>query len=168
MADGPYPVRRVNPRFSFFADAEVTLRDGTGVRAQLAELSSRGCYIDALEPIPSHTKLHLRICDGINTCELHGKVLYLHSGGALEFSAWAWCLKRWVLTSSPQLRRGCAGSLGVLAKTQRRTPFLKPEAKSHRTNLPSCIPDLLINNPTYVHDLDCHAITLLNHSECVS
>ena len=81
MADGPYPVRRVNPRFSFFADAEVTLHDGTGVLAQVAELSSRGCYIDTLEPIPTRTKLRLRICDGINTCELTGKVLYLHSGG---------------------------------------------------------------------------------------
>jgi hypothetical protein len=81
MADGPYTVRRANPRFSFFADAEVTLRDGTGVRAQLAELSSRGCYIDTLEPIPVRTKLRLRICDGMSTCELHGKVLYMHSGG---------------------------------------------------------------------------------------
>jgi len=81
MAEGPYTVRRTNPRFSFFADAEVTLRDGTGVRAQLAELSSRGCYIDTLEPIPIRTKLRLRICDGMNTCELRGKVLYMHSGG---------------------------------------------------------------------------------------
>jgi len=81
MAEGPYTTRRANPRFSFFADAEVTLRDGTGVRAQLAELSSRGCYIDTLEPIPTRTKFRLRICDGISTCELHGKVLYLHSGG---------------------------------------------------------------------------------------
>ena len=81
MTDGPYTVRRTNPRFSFFAEAEVTLRDGTGVRAQLAELSSRGCYIDTLEPIPVRTKLRLRICDGMNTCELHGKVLYMHSGG---------------------------------------------------------------------------------------
>jgi hypothetical protein len=81
MAEGPYPVRRANPRYSFFADAEVTLRDGTGVRAQLAELSSRGCYIDTLEPIPIRTKLHLRICDGMSTCELQGKVLYVHSGG---------------------------------------------------------------------------------------
>src|SRR5437879_11147338 len=81
MADGPYAVRRANPRFSFFADAEVTLRDGTGVRAQLAELGSRGCYIDTLEPIPVRTRLRLRICDGMNTCELHGKVLYMHSGG---------------------------------------------------------------------------------------
>jgi PilZ domain len=81
MADGHYAVRRANPRFPFFADAEVTLHDGTGVLAQVAELSSRGCYIDTLEPIPTRTKLRLRICDGINTCELTGKVLYLHSGG---------------------------------------------------------------------------------------
>jgi hypothetical protein len=81
MADPSYAVRRANPRFSFFADAEVTLRDGTGVLAQVAELSSRGCYIDTLEPIPSHTKLRLRICDGISTCELSGKVIYMHSGG---------------------------------------------------------------------------------------
>ncbi len=81
MPNGPFAVRRANPRFSFFAGAEVTLGDGTSVRAQLAELSSRGCYIDTLEPIPTRTKLHLRICDGTNTCELNGKVLYLHSGG---------------------------------------------------------------------------------------
>ena len=81
MAEVHYKTRRTNPRFSFFAEAEVTLRDGTGVRGQLAELSSRGCYIDALEPIPLRTKLHLRICDGTNTCELNGKVLYMHSGG---------------------------------------------------------------------------------------
>jgi hypothetical protein len=81
MPEAPYAVRRAHPRFSFFAEAEVTLRDGTGVRAQLAELSSRGCYIDTLEPIPVRTKLRLRICDGMSTCELHGKVLYMHSGG---------------------------------------------------------------------------------------
>jgi hypothetical protein len=81
MANGPYAVRRVNPRFSFFADAEVTLRNGTGVRAQVAELSSRGCYIDTLEPIPTRTQLRLRICDGMRTCELNGKVIYMHSGG---------------------------------------------------------------------------------------
>jgi hypothetical protein len=81
MANGAYAVRRVNPRFSFFADAEVTLHDGSGVRAQVAELSSRGCYIDTLEPIPARTQLRLRICDGMRTCDLQGKVIYLHSGG---------------------------------------------------------------------------------------
>src|SRR6266446_4036277 len=81
MAESPYKATRTSPRFSFFADAEVSLRDGTGVRGQIAELSSRGCYIDTLEPIPVRTKLRLRICDGMTTCELHGKVLYMHSGG---------------------------------------------------------------------------------------
>ncbi len=81
MAEGPYTGKRANPRFSFFADAEITLRDGTWVRAQLSELSSRGCYIDMLEPIPTRTKLRLRICDGMSTCELGGKVIYMHSGG---------------------------------------------------------------------------------------
>jgi len=81
MAEGPFTAKRANPRFSFFADAEITLRDGTWVRAQLSELSSRGCYIDMLEPIPTRTKLRLRICDGMSTCELDGKVIYMHSGG---------------------------------------------------------------------------------------
>ena len=79
--EGSYTKKRVNPRFPFFADAEVTLRDGTCVRAQTAELSSRGCYIDTLEPIPTRTKLRVRISDGLSACELRGKVLYLHSGG---------------------------------------------------------------------------------------
>ena len=81
MVQAPYAVKRANPRFSFFADAEVTLVDGTWVRGQLSELSSRGCYIDMLEPIPTRTKLRLRICDGMSTCELDGKVIYMHSGG---------------------------------------------------------------------------------------
>jgi hypothetical protein len=83
MAEAPYSTRRANPRFTIFADAEVTLRDGTSVPAQLSELSSRGCYIDTLEPIPMRTKLRLRICDGMSTYELQGKVIYMHSGGGL-------------------------------------------------------------------------------------
>src|SRR6266516_946330 len=81
MAEAPYTTRRVNPRFSFFADAEVTLLDGTWVRGQLSELSSRGCYIDTLDAIPIRARLRLCIRDGMSTCEVHGKVIYVHSGG---------------------------------------------------------------------------------------
>ncbi len=81
MAEASYTTRRVNPRFSFFADAEVTLLDGTWVRGQLSELSSGGCYIDTLEAIPIRTRLRLCIRDGMSTCEIHGKVIYVHSGG---------------------------------------------------------------------------------------
>jgi len=83
MAQAPFAIKRTNPRFTFFADAKVTLRDGTLVFGQLSELSSRGCYIDTLEPIPVGTQLHLRICDGMSSCELQGRVLYVHSGSGL-------------------------------------------------------------------------------------
>jgi len=83
MSEPSYPVRRVNPRYSFFADGEVTLRDGECVPTQLSELSSRGCYIGTLEPIPTGTELRLCIRDGVTTCELNGKVIYMHSGGGL-------------------------------------------------------------------------------------
>ena len=81
MGQASFAVRRANPRYAFFAEAEATLRDGTAVPAQVSELSSRGCYIDTLEPIPMRTKLRVRISDGLSACELRGKVLYLHSGG---------------------------------------------------------------------------------------
>jgi hypothetical protein len=83
MAEPSYTVKRTNPRFSFFADGEVTLRDGTRVPTQLSELSSRGCYIGTLEPIPTGTEVRLCIYDDVRTCELRGKVIYMHSGGGL-------------------------------------------------------------------------------------
>jgi hypothetical protein len=83
MADRSSWKKRANPRFSFFADAKANLSDGTVVPAQLAELSSRGCYIGALVPIPVGTEFCLGISDGIKTCELHGKVIYLHSSNGL-------------------------------------------------------------------------------------
>ena len=52
MTQASFAKRRANPRFSFFAEAEVILQDGTSVLGQISELSSRGCYIDMLQPIP--------------------------------------------------------------------------------------------------------------------
>jgi hypothetical protein len=83
IPNGPLPEKRADQRFSFFADAEVTLCDGTSVPTQVAELSSRGCYIGTLLPIPVGTEIRLYISDGIRTCELQGKVVYLHSSSGL-------------------------------------------------------------------------------------
>jgi hypothetical protein len=83
MAGANYALRRTNPRFPFVADAEITLRDGTWLPAQLTELSSRGCYVDTLESVPVNADVHLWICDGATTCEVSGKVIYKHSGGGL-------------------------------------------------------------------------------------
>lgn len=79
----PLEEKRADQRFSFFADAEVTLCDGTSVPTQVAELSSRGCYIGTLLPIPVGTEIRLSISDGIRMCELQGRVVYLHSSSGL-------------------------------------------------------------------------------------
>lgn len=83
MSEPTYAVKRMNPRFQFSAEAEITLRDGTWLPAQLAEISSRGCYVDTLEPLPVGTEFELSISDGLNTCDLPGKVIYEHTGGGL-------------------------------------------------------------------------------------
>jgi hypothetical protein len=83
MGEPIYTVKRMNPRFQFSAEAEITLRDGTWLPAQLAEISARGCYVDTLEPLPVGTEIELSISDGMNTCELPGKVIYEHTGGGL-------------------------------------------------------------------------------------
>lgn len=78
-----YREKRADQRYSFFADAEITMHDGTSVRTQIAELSSRGCYMGALVPIPIGTKFQLRISHALRTCEVQGQVVYLHSGSGL-------------------------------------------------------------------------------------
>jgi PilZ domain-containing protein len=83
MAEATYAIKRNNPRYPFFADAEITLPDGTSLPAQLSELSARGCYVDTLEPVPIGTNFHLSIWEALNTCEVDGKVIYEHSGGGL-------------------------------------------------------------------------------------
>lgn len=83
MAEPRYAIRRTNPRYPFFADAEMSLKDGLSLRAQISELSSRGCYVDALEPVPVGTDLRLCISYGMSACEIRGKVIYKHSGGGL-------------------------------------------------------------------------------------
>jgi hypothetical protein len=83
MAERLYAKKRLNPRLPFTAEAEITLSDGTWLPAQLCELSCRGCYVDTLELVPVGTEFLLSICDGMNTCELPGKVIYEHTGGGL-------------------------------------------------------------------------------------
>ncbi|MGH9718253.1 MAG: PilZ domain-containing protein [Candidatus Acidiferrales bacterium] len=80
MATATFAIRRTNPRFPFSADAEITLRDGNGLCAKLSELSSRGCYIDTLEPVPVGTEMHISIRDGVLSCDVDGRVIYEHTG----------------------------------------------------------------------------------------
>jgi len=83
MAEASYVLRRANPRFPFFADAEMSLEDGICVRAQVSELSSRGCYVDALQAVPVGARMDLNIRYGVTSCQVKGKVIYNHAGGGL-------------------------------------------------------------------------------------
>ena len=83
MADKELIERRAGQRLSLLGDAEIILGDGASIPAQLDELSSRGCYLDTLEPVPVGTEFRLRIGDDGQTCELQGGVIYAHSGGGL-------------------------------------------------------------------------------------
>ncbi len=80
MTPAKFLAKRVHPRFTFSADAEATLKDGTIIPAQLFELSSHGCYIDTIQAIPVGSEMTLRIESGLNHCELPAKVIYAHSG----------------------------------------------------------------------------------------
>jgi hypothetical protein len=82
MAKVPLPLEQAS-RFPFFADAEMYLRDGTLVRAQVVELGPDACYLGALVPIPVRTELLLRISNGGTTCELPGRVVSVHSSDGL-------------------------------------------------------------------------------------
>jgi hypothetical protein len=83
MTEASYAIRRSNLRFPFFADADLNLQNGVSVPAQVSELSARGCYVDALQPVAVGTEMRLCICYGPNTCEVNGKVIYKHSGGGM-------------------------------------------------------------------------------------
>jgi hypothetical protein len=80
MAEAVFAIKRGNPRYSFSAEAEAILPNGTSIPAQVFELSSHGCYIDALQPLSVGLELHLSISNGLSSCELPAKVIYLHSG----------------------------------------------------------------------------------------
>jgi len=74
----------------------------------------------------------------MSTCELHGKVIYMHSGGGFGIFGMGVLFEEMVPSSSPRSAHGCVNSPGVLGKIWERTPFLKSEAKSHRISGPYC------------------------------
>ena len=80
MPETVFSVSRTNPRFSFIAEAELAeVGDGPCIIARVSELSSRGCYVDTVNPFPVGAVLRVRIRYGCSTCELPGSVIYTHS-----------------------------------------------------------------------------------------
>jgi hypothetical protein len=72
---------RKHLRFAFVAQADVTaLRKGWHLMADLSQLSACGCYVDTPEPFNVGTEVRLCIRHAGNSCEVHGRVIYVHKG----------------------------------------------------------------------------------------
>ena len=81
MTENSFRVKRTVPRYPFLAEVEVNgLNDSSRVAARISDLSVRGCYIETLNPFSLDSPVRLLIRHGDQTCELPGKVIYVHPG----------------------------------------------------------------------------------------
>lgn len=73
--------RRLNPRYSFVASAEVAdEQSGAGMAARVSELSLHGCYLDMMNPFPMRTTVLINISSGADSFRAKGRIVYVHPG----------------------------------------------------------------------------------------
>ncbi len=73
--------RRSAPRSSLVLAAEVVeLPRGARLSARVSDVSSTGCYIDTLNPIPKNSKVRLRITHHEEVFEALGQIVYVSPG----------------------------------------------------------------------------------------
>jgi len=73
--------RRLNPRYSFIASAEVAdEQSGASIAARVSELSQQGCYLDMVNPLPMRTNVLINISSGNDLFRAKGKIVYVHPG----------------------------------------------------------------------------------------
>jgi len=73
--------RRTSPRYTFHATAEVLATDsGAKSKTHVRDLSQQGCYLDADNPLPLGTTVHVRMMKGGRSLEVQGRVVYNQPG----------------------------------------------------------------------------------------
>lgn len=73
--------RRLTPRYSFIASAEVAdEQSGAGIAARISELSMNGCYLDMVNPLPMRTNVLINISSGADSFRAKGRIVYVHPG----------------------------------------------------------------------------------------
>jgi hypothetical protein len=69
--------RRTNPRYEFFAAAEVVpAESGARMETRVRDLSLQGCYIDTSDALPLGMVTEVRIIKGAQRFEARGRVVY--------------------------------------------------------------------------------------------
>jgi hypothetical protein len=73
--------RRLSPRYSFIASAElVEVKSATGIATRVSELSLQGCYLDTVNPFPVSTVVLIKISSKTDSFQAKGKIVYVHPG----------------------------------------------------------------------------------------
>ena len=73
--------RRSAPRYPMVLSADVVeLPRGARLSARTADISTSGCYIDTLNPIPQGSEVRLRITHHDEIFEAVGRVVYVSYG----------------------------------------------------------------------------------------
>jgi Ribonuclease G/E len=73
--------RRSAPRYPLVLAAEVVeLPRGARLKARTSDISSKGCYVDTLNPIPQGTQIRLRLTHNDEIFEAMGRVVYVSPG----------------------------------------------------------------------------------------
>ncbi|HTZ32530.1 MAG TPA: PilZ domain-containing protein [Methylomirabilota bacterium] len=73
--------RRSAPRYPMVLSADVVeLPRGARLSARTADISTSGCYIDTLNPIPRGSEVRLRITHHDEVFEAVGRVMYVSYG----------------------------------------------------------------------------------------
>jgi PilZ domain-containing protein len=73
--------RRLTPRYSFIASAEVVdEQSGASIAARISELSLQGCYLDMVNPLPMRTNVRINISSGTDSFRAKGRIVYVHPG----------------------------------------------------------------------------------------
>jgi hypothetical protein len=75
---GPYAERRVVPRYTFIATAEIIEPSSDmHLSGRVSEISKFGCYVDILNTLPKGTAIRVRIITDEGSFESAGNIIYV-------------------------------------------------------------------------------------------
>lgn len=76
-----YSERRSVPRFDLIAQTEVVEPvSGLRIAGRISEISRKGCYVDALNTLPTQTVVEVRVSRDQGKFSSPGKIIYTQEG----------------------------------------------------------------------------------------
>src|SRR5215470_7296330 len=71
------PERRSVPRYTYIAHAELADQGrSTRLQVRISDISTKGCYVDMIHPLPEGTHITLNIFDSAGSIQTKGRIVY--------------------------------------------------------------------------------------------